>query len=530
MVLGIPLIFCRAMITPFFPPASRILLCAFLSFVVVFQALAQTPNTLFDDRRVGSIHIEIHPDSLQKLLQNVSSNTYYKCKMVFDDGQRKDTIPNIGLRLRGNTSRFAKKKSFKISFNTFVSGRKYQGVRKYNLDGGHNDPTMIREKLFYEVWNKAGMPNRRTVFVRLYINQLYRGLYSGLEDLDKEWLKRVYGEDNGNLYQCGYPADLVYLGPDQQAYKNVAASSITGGRAYDLETNENEDDYTGFVKLVQTLAILQPDTFLAKIHQILNVRLYLKALALDVATGNWDGYAYNKNNYFLYHSPVSNRFDFITYDTDNTFGVDWIGINWALRNCGSWTHPTQARPLAHRLLAVPSFRQEYFHLLDSLTQFVCHPDILFPRIDSMRAQIETAAEADSFRTLDYGYTMAQFHLGFTGTVDGHTPYGIKPFLSERMLATQGQLLLLRREEDVSSDQEIHIFPNPSQKGEQLHIFHPSNVHEIQVSDIWGREKSTISLREGVGPHLWKPDFSGSGVYWFRWKSKTGLKFQPVVLR
>jgi hypothetical protein len=521
------------MTTPLFSAGSRVFLLGIFVLILVFSAAGQTPNTLFDDRRIGSIHIDIQPDSLQKLLQNLTSNTYYKCRMVFDDGQRKDTIPNIGFRLRGNTSRLAKKKSFKISFNTFVSGRRYQGVRKYNLDGTHNDPTMIREKLFYEVWNKAGMPHRRTVFVRLYINQEYRGLYSGLEDLDKEWLRRVYGEangaDDGNLYQCGFPADLVYQGPNQQAYKDVAASSLTGGRAYDLETNEDEDDYSGFVRLVETLALSNPDTFLARIHSVLNVRLYLKALALDVATGNWDNYAYNKNNYFLYHNPLTNQFDFITYDTDNTFGVDWIGLNWALRNCGNWIHPTQSRPLAQKLLAVPAFRAEYFHQLDSLTRFVCHPDSLFPRIDEMHAQIESAAAEDVFRTLDHGYDMAKFHQGFTGTVAGHLPYGIKPFLTARMLATQGQLLLLRKETALEAEPELHFFPNPIQMGRELHIFHPAGVENIQVLDSWGREKAYIHLRDGVGPHLWRPELPRAGVYWLRWKGKQGMKVQRMVL-
>ncbi|MBK6347143.1 MAG: hypothetical protein IPF68_14665 [Bacteroidales bacterium] len=41
-----------------------------------------------------------------------------------------DTIHETGFRLRGNTSRYSAKKSFKISFNTWVPGQKYHGVEK----------------------------------------------------------------------------------------------------------------------------------------------------------------------------------------------------------------------------------------------------------------------------------------------------------------------------------------------------------------------------------------------------------------
>jgi len=39
-----------------------------------------------------------------------------------------ETIDSIGFRLRGNTSRDTTKKSFKISFNSFSSGRKFYNI------------------------------------------------------------------------------------------------------------------------------------------------------------------------------------------------------------------------------------------------------------------------------------------------------------------------------------------------------------------------------------------------------------------
>ncbi|HEX2899306.1 MAG TPA: CotH kinase family protein [Bacteroidia bacterium] len=446
-----------------------------------FTAKAQSSTALWDDSRVSAVYLTIHPDSLDSIYTDIYSDHYYMAEMVFDDGQARDTVAMVGLRLRGNTSRSSGKKSFKISFNEYMPGRRYQGTKKLNLNGEHNDPTMVREKLFYEIWNQSGMPPRRTTFVEVYINQTYHGLYTCLEEFDKDWLMGVFAEDNGNLYKCTYPADLVYQGTNQQAYKNIFGS---GGRAYDLQTNETQDDYTDLVELITQLDRLPDAQFAADIHQYLNVAGYLKALAIDVATGNWDSYAYNKNNYFLYHHLGSNQFEFISYDTDNTLGVDWVNRDWATRDCADWLSHSEPRPLASKLLAVPAFRTQYYAALDSITRFITRPDSIFPRIDAIKALVLPYVAADTFRSLDYGYLVNDFHLGFTGTVDGHTPYGIKPFLQTRYNSTLSQLPTVAQAGANDIAQSILVFPNPVGQGQSLHLHAKVFLrHDLKVTFV-----------------------------------------------
>lgn len=417
--------------------------------------------TMYDDDQVASIYLELPPDSLDHLLTNLVNDRYLLARFIFEDGASRDTVEQVGLRLRGNTSLFAKKKSFKISFNEFVAGREYQGVRKLILRGQHNDPTMVREKLFYEVWEKAEMPERRAAFVRLYINQTYRGVYTNLEELDKTWLGRVYDDNDGNFYKCTWPADLVYLGPDQQVYKAIMNNPEE--RAYDLKTNEITDDYT---RLVALMAVLnQPVTagFPDQIREILNVESVLKSFAIDVATGNWDDYFYNKNNYYLYDNPSTGKFDFITFDTDNTLGVDWLGKDWAKRNCLNWLPANEPRPLATKLLAVPAFKEQYIRYLDTLTRLITHPDSIFTRIDALEELIQVPALSDLYRTLDYGYTFADFQNGFDQTIDNHTPYGIKPFLSIRYDSIRSQIAgaLSNTTQQKTEELVFQVYPNPA---------------------------------------------------------------------
>lgn len=490
------------------------LLLVFLNFGAVFSQ-----NPLFDDSKVPSIFVEMPTDSFNFIIQNTVADRYFLARFIFDDGTVRDTFEKTGIRLRGNTSLGSQKKSFKLSFNEFVAGGRYRGVKKVNLNGSHNDPTMIREKLFYEVWNTAGMPKRRVNFVKFFVNGEYRGLYSNIEELDKEWLERVFPEKEGNFYKCTWPADLDFLGDYQTPYKKIMNNATT--RAYDLTTNETADDYSDLVTLITALSQNVDANFPAKIEKILNVESVLKAFAIDIATGNWDDYFYNKNNFYLYHNLETGKFEFITYDTDNTFGVDWLGKDWAKRNVFTWQKTNEPRPLASQLLKVPAFKAKFVQYLDSVTRFITLPDTIFPRIDELHALIISAAKDDIFRTLDYGYTMDDFHNGFTQTVDNHTPYGIKPFLGLRGDSTQRQIAGLLTGLDFSPKNDLvaQVFPNPFRDGFQ--VFFPENLYlgnaHFEMTDLAGRQIyfSKTSQIGGGGVEFSMPEIA-PGVYFLKY--------------
>ena len=499
--------------TRFWQPLIFLLACT-------IPAIAQ--NTLYDETRVPSIYISIDEDSLAYIYANVLSDHYFSARFIFDDTERRDTLESAGFRLRGNTSRYAKKKSFKISFNEYVSGRKYQGVKKLNLLGEHNDPTMIREKLYYHLWKKSGMPERRANFVKVFINDVYYGLYTNAEEMDKEWLGRVYPDKTGNLYKCTYPADLVYLGLNQQVYKDLQNSTATGGRVYELETNKEEDDYARLVDLIATLYHEPDSVFAAQIAAILDVNSFLKSLALDVATGNWDDYGYNRNNFYLYDRPDNSLFEFITYDPDNTFGVDWSGIDWTTRNCLQWLNPELNLPLAEKILAVPQFFEKYKEYLDTLARHIIEPDSVFPYIDSLKTLITPAAIADTFRSLDYGYTVASFENGFIQKVDSHTPYGIKPFLSKRK-----EYLLKQLHPSGTADPDpaspISVSPNPVNDFFVLTTgISPAKPFQVEIYDLTGRLNKTVRV-EPSGSSAIQIDASGlsSGLHLIRISHESG---------
>jgi hypothetical protein len=57
-------------------------------------------------------------------------------------------------------------KQGKVSFNTFVQGREYRGLDKMNINGEHNDPTIMRAKISWDIFEKMGVKAPRANHIR----------------------------------------------------------------------------------------------------------------------------------------------------------------------------------------------------------------------------------------------------------------------------------------------------------------------------------------------------------------------------
>lgn len=416
------------------------LLCYLIVNIVSAQNYTNPDKgEIFNDNIVPRIDILIHPDSLTAIYNDVWSDKEYTCTFIFDNQNIRDTLYAVGFRLRGNTSRNAAKKSFKVSFNTFVSGRKYYGLEKLNLNGEHNDPTISRSKIGWDLLGSVEAVSPRANHVQLYINDLYYGLYINIEHIDERFVKSRFKENNGNLYKCLYPADLNYLGSNPDLYKFES----NGRQAYNLKINELEDDYTDISAFINILNNTPLSNLPCELEKVFNVNDYLQYMAFDILSGNWDGYIYNKNNYYLYHNQLSGQFEYIPYDIDNTFGIDWLGKDWGNRNIYTWNpgSSSEKRPLYTRLLSIPEYKNRFSFYMNKFLQNQFMESSIYPQMDIMLNRIAIYAQQDSFRTLDYGYTQSDFLNAWAQSSGGHVAYGLKPYIATRRNNALQQLQL-----------------------------------------------------------------------------------------
>lgn len=391
---------------------------------------------LFDQTTVPKIEVFLAQDSLDIMLQgNLYSNHEYLAMCIITKGDTKDTIHNIGLRLRGNTSRLAEKKSFKISFNSFDKGRKYKGVEKLNLNSEHNDPSVARAKLVWDFFAYAEVPAARVNHVRLHINNEYRGLYLNVEHIDEEFVKKRFENTDGNLFKCLWPANLNFINSDPESYK----FSNDGRRTYDLKTNVTEDDYSGLADFIWRLNNTVTNNFQCKIEEVLDVNSVLKAMAIDMLTSNWDG-VINQNNFYLYEDLKTGIFHWIPYDTDNSFGIDWFGIDWATVDIYQFANRLGGeRPLYQQMLTLPEYRAKYTYYVDQLIQTYYNNDLLDPALDNVRDMIIPFRIPDTYAQEDYDWNLSDFNNSFDNFDDAHVKYGLKSFITKRKNKALDQL-------------------------------------------------------------------------------------------
>ena len=172
--------------TPF-PNALRLALLHVVFSFSLCQMLAQDYVPALGDAfladEVATVRVTVSQEDWDFILNpdNAYSNIEWPATFVYESSLGTDTVDNVGFRLRGNTSRTAAKKSFKVSFNSFVAGAKWKGLEKLNLNGNHNDPSMLRARMVWEYMRDQGYIAPRISHVRLYVNEEYRGLYINVE-------------------------------------------------------------------------------------------------------------------------------------------------------------------------------------------------------------------------------------------------------------------------------------------------------------------------------------------------------------
>ncbi|MCB0546943.1 MAG: CotH kinase family protein [Phaeodactylibacter sp.] len=453
-----------------------------LFFLIGHSSFSQNPfpepGLVYRDDIVPRIDIFLPPDSLAIMLApgNETSDYHWHATYVFDNGSIRDTVENVGFRLRGNTSRYAAKKSFKVSFNTYESGRKWYGVEKLNLNGEHNDPTVSRSKACWDMLRDMRVPAPRANHVRLYVNGENYGLYANIEHIDEEFAGLRFGNKDGNLYKCLWPADLAYLGADPDLYK-----FFHGGRqAYELHINEEENDYSDLAHFIDVLNNTPTEELPCELEQVFNVDTYLRAIAFDILSGNWDGPIYNKNNFYLYHNLSTGQFEYIPYDLDNTLGIDWFNIDWANRDMYSWSHPDEPRPIYERLMEIPEYRKRYSYYMSRFVEEAYTEEALFPYFDEIKNRIASYVQTDPYFPLDYGFSFNDFHNAFENeTPYFHTKSGLKHFVTARRNATLEQLQV----GDIAPVLTGLQHNRPNELQELLIAVHAEDDQQIEMAEL-----------------------------------------------
>ena len=152
---------------------------------------------------------------------------------------------NVGVRLRGTTSRAAAHKSRRVNF---PNDQPWQNRTSINLNAISPHVQELGSALF----RMAGLPALRARAVRVLENNQPLGgpsqfhHYAELDPLNSEYIDWQFpGDANGNLYKGGGHADLKFLGDTAAPYAEL--------HFYAKQTNRWLNDYTDLIDFLRAL-------------------------------------------------------------------------------------------------------------------------------------------------------------------------------------------------------------------------------------------------------------------------------------
>ena len=373
-------------------------------------------NYIFSTASLADITLTITRTEWNNLLayydQNYRNEEYIHADFKMKKGKNTWEISDIGLRLRGNTSRKRPQDGenyyqshFKLDFEEWLSSsgeeRKLAGCMKgLNLKRFKEDPTYTREVFGYNFFRKNGIWTApRAAYAHLFINieedngsqtELDYGVYAMIEEINKQYLKErtltlqtgdslgggEYSDNKGDLWKCCWQKNN---GPSLYTDYNVSSSfgveeiyldeSKSLRFDYDLKTNKDSLSIArnNFIDFIKELNALDSEEKIKSFYESkMDVDLFIKTYACNVLLGMDDDYWRNKNNYYFYFDTNGKAY-FIPYDYDNILGTNCFN-DTVTRNPLEWGEGVNNAPLIEKLLSVYDYKQKYIDYLTQLSE------------------------------------------------------------------------------------------------------------------------------------------------------------------
>lgn len=298
----------------------------------------------------------------------VDPYTYFHATIAIDGV----TTADVGVRKKGNLGSLSTTRpGLKIKAAEYVAGQRLAGQKQLTLNNNKQDPTLISQCLGYGLFRAAGLPAPRCAFAHVTLNGADLGVYTHVETVRDQFLARAFGDDTGHLYESG---------------GDFAPGATGGFQPKDIVTPDCRD-----LDAVVTALASPDDQLVTRVGAVVDLPQFMRYWSMEVVTGHWDGYSNNRNNYFVYHDPASDRMSFIPWGADALFTARQRSTRpQSVYACGA---------MAWRLYAAPATRTMYLQTLRSVLDTVWDEDAIVAEVDRLQAML--APYADPAGTGDY---------------------------------------------------------------------------------------------------------------------------------
>ena len=319
-----------------------------------------------------------------------SYNPVLNCNIqILEEGKKPDVLldldhKNATIRVRGNSSRGAAYKSYKVKLEEEAGT--FLGQKNLNINKHASDVCKISTKLQTDLL--AGVDDiasYRTYFMRLWIRDAslpkeeqkfqYHGLYTETEQPNKTYLETRSLSSNAVMYKASdfsFAQNDALLNVDDPGYSKEAFESV-------LKIREGSDHG----KLLEMLAAVndRAANFDDVFHTYFDEDNYLTWLAFQMLVGNED---IINHNYILFSPQNSMKWYFIPWDFDGA-------LRYGEYRTSTFSHEDSLKGI--QKLNASVLHSRYFRLEGSIEKIK----------EKMKFLLETAVSRERVETLVDSY-------------------------------------------------------------------------------------------------------------------------------
>jgi len=356
------------------------------------------------------------------------------------------SFPKVAARLRGNgtyfQSLYGPKRSFKVDLNKYVKGQDIAGVNTLNFLNMVVDSSCMHDALAERLFRDLGVPAPRTAYAYFTLDvpgkfeQQPLGLYTLVENIDGDYAKDRFGTKKAPIFKPVTYELFKDLGKDWQAYAGI----------YDLKTEATPAQLERVMEFARLVTHARDEEFARRLPEFLEMEEFAAFLAGHVLISAYDGFLANGQNFYMYLHPRSNKFGFISWDHDHSWGEFRYVRNAETREKASiWQPASYDFRFLDRVLKVEAFRAVYRKTLERAMAELFTVERLYGQIDELAAVIRPAVAAENdFRLRRFEQAISTEWL--PGNRDSGPPEGptarvhqTKRFIAARVESVRAQL-------------------------------------------------------------------------------------------
>ncbi|MCC5794518.1 MAG: CotH kinase family protein [Chromatiales bacterium] len=235
----------------------------------------------------------------------------------------------VNLRFRGSSTRVEPKKGFNIRFSDpqefLFGGDRFNGMAMWR------DPSFLRDRLSYWLFNQAGVPASDTRYYLYFMNGVFEGLYLHVQRVDEYFLTQRGFSTNATLLRDGFR--------DNRDLACVQSPTVFGANALGTLPREDalacitqtfdsrspgDEDWEGLLDFILWVESSRPgEQFAQELGDWVDVEAMLKFVGSHMLIGDRDSLW--GDDYWMYreNDNPDARWRFFPWDKNLTFGSHW---------------------------------------------------------------------------------------------------------------------------------------------------------------------------------------------------------------